>query len=831
MASIGSRGRPVVLAGLALAAVALPAGSGAHAQPTYSSPIALAPDGALLWVVNPDDDSVTVIDTAVNEAIATIPVGDEPRSIAIDSENRYAFVANAADSSVTVLRILEESPVQFEAVPDERISPTGELVTGAEPWSVVVSPDGRRAFVANSGQDTITVIDVAGGAPQILGQVDLRRSLCNPVDSQRRFQPFGLAVNEDNSQLYTARLLSFTPGSGVQGDDEGKVGLVCRLDIDTASSDIAAYQPAARIRLGPQVTGFQFPGFAEDTSAFPNQLQSIVIRGNRAYLPNIAASPSAPLRFNVDTHSFVNIIGGVNTDTQADRGALNLHLGARDPEGDGADEKKRLFFANPWAIAFTTQSGPGNAYVVSAASDLLVKLNVNTAGRLSFTEDEDTTRYIDLNDPENPQTAGANAGKNPRGIVITEDGQTAYVANFVSRNVSVVDLTSDEVVDVIPTSDPPASADDEEIQVGAEMFFSSRGHFDRPDGTTVSTDERLSSEGWQGCASCHFEGLTDGVVWVFGTGPRKSVPLNASFNPARPNRQRVLNYSAIFDEIEDFEINIRTVSGPVPAAGAPNDPDHGLLFQDDADGGDINLAPTVINAFAVPNADRNEHEVNGVEALTALREWVRLAIRTPNGPLDRTEVEGGVKPGGIARGRALFEQAGCQSCHGGSHWTTSRKNFRSPPGAAQGLSVETDPNGADARPNPVGNQYLDNFLFDVGSFNAGVEGEDNPIGNDVGAPELANAAPVNGELNLPDALGTDHDGNGTGDGFNIPSLLGIHALPPYLHNGACETLVCVLESEAHRTAGNQTDVLDSQRKRNKVARFLESIDLETEPFD
>ena len=39
-------------------------------------------------------------------------------------------------------------------------------------------------------------------------------------------------------------------------------------------------------------------------------------------------------------------------------------------------------------------------------------------GRLSFTVDGDTTRYIDLNDPTNPSTSGANAGKNPQGLAI-----------------------------------------------------------------------------------------------------------------------------------------------------------------------------------------------------------------------------------------------------------------------------------------------------------------------------------------------------------------------------------------------------------------------------
>src|SRR5439155_599881 len=212
-----------------------------------------------------------------------------------------------------------------------------------------------------------------------------------------------------------------------------------------------------------------------DTAAFPNQLQSVVIRGESAYLPNIAASPTGPLRFSLDTHAFVNVIGGANSTTPRDFGALNLHLGARDPETN----KAKIFFANPWAMAFTSQIGEGTAYAVSAASDLLVKVNVAADGRLSFTVDGDTTRYIDLNDPTTPSTSGANAGKNPQGIAITSDGTRAYVANFVSRNVSVVDLTTDSVIAVVPAFDLPAPGSAGETNlVGAEMFFSSRGNFD-----------------------------------------------------------------------------------------------------------------------------------------------------------------------------------------------------------------------------------------------------------------------------------------------------------------------------------------------------------------
>jgi YVTN family beta-propeller protein len=599
-------------------------------RPTHSSPIAISADDRLIWSVNPNDNSVSVIRPDTNVRIAKIPVGLEPESVALTPDLGYAYVANAAGGTVSVLQINDPAWGTFSATVITNIP------TGAEPWNIVCSPDGRRVFVANSAQDTITVINTANRA--IIGHVDLRNSLANDPDRTRHFQPRGLAVTADNRKLYVTRFLSFTRTGGVQGDDGGRDGLVAVLDIFTPSTSISDYAVARTISLGAQVTGFKFPGLTNETAAFPNQLQSIVIRGESAYVPGIAASPSGPLRFNLDTHAFVNVLPGINSTTPFNRGALNLHQGAITPEVP----KRRFFFANPWAIAFTTQIGDGFGYAVSAASDLLVKVAVSADGRLNFTAGTNTTRYIDLNDPDTAATSGANAGKNPQGIAINSTGTRAYVANFVSRNVSVVDLTSDAVIAVTQTSDLPAPGSAGETNlVGAEMFFSSRGKFDVIPGTN-SLRDRLSSEGWQSCSSCHFKGLTDGVVWQFNAGPRKSVPLNATFSPHRRTQQRVLNYSAIFDEIEDFEANIRNVSGPgnlaVPINGNPLDPNHGLLI---GPGGDLNVAPNGLNAFLLPSANRDQVTVtlpgsaNRVPALTALREWVRNAVRTHKRSRDR----------------------------------------------------------------------------------------------------------------------------------------------------------------------------------------------------
>src|ERR687888_2282647 len=61
--------------------------------PTYSSPIAMSANGKFVWSVNPGADTVSVIYTKTNKAIATVKVGDEPQSVALDPNNRYAFVA------------------------------------------------------------------------------------------------------------------------------------------------------------------------------------------------------------------------------------------------------------------------------------------------------------------------------------------------------------------------------------------------------------------------------------------------------------------------------------------------------------------------------------------------------------------------------------------------------------------------------------------------------------------------------------------------------------------------------------------------------------------
>src|SRR4029453_17837372 len=81
-------------AGAAQSAVPAAIGPAAFSAPTNSSPIAMTADNSRIWVVNPDDDSVSVIDPATDTVVNKFNVGDEPQSVALDL-NGIAYVANA----------------------------------------------------------------------------------------------------------------------------------------------------------------------------------------------------------------------------------------------------------------------------------------------------------------------------------------------------------------------------------------------------------------------------------------------------------------------------------------------------------------------------------------------------------------------------------------------------------------------------------------------------------------------------------------------------------------------------------------------------------------
>jgi YVTN family beta-propeller protein len=728
----------LVLRGTTPAAGVTPA---RFAGPTSSQPLALSADGGVLAVVNPDAGSVSIFDLRAdrNRLLARVPVQVEPWSVALLPDGSKAFVANTVSGTVSVMRLnIANGVIQ---------RPHKHIAVGTEPYGLALTPNGSKLYVSNARSSTISVIDTATETvvKTIFG-VGL--------------EPRGLAVSNDgdaddaDETLYVTSFLALPLAAKVDGQDDAKGGLVVR--ISTASDSVIGSTtlnpiPDTGFKANGDALARIAPGavFSFTTGAYPNQLNGVALRGGFAYFPNTGASPNGPVRFDVNTQSLLSV---VNRTTNLDAGlTINMHRAVADQTGT-----PKRFLTQPWAMAF--KQGANDGYVLSAASDVVVKVNVSaTTGAPTVQLDPiDPTRLLQIP-----------TGKNPRGIVINAGDTRAYVMNYVSRDVTVINLAGgvESVMATLPSAPlPTAGTLEAKIHVGRELFNSSVGTFDPATAGGAVIAGRMSQAGWGSCASCHPHGLSDNVTWIFATGPRRTIGLHAMFDQTDPARatQRALNWSAIFDEAEDFELNIRNVSGGL-----------GLIVGSDG----VTPEPDV-QAFApLANAGRPQLKVRGVNAWDGLKAYMQFGIRSPISPLSKTDPD-------VIAGGALFRAANCQQCHGGAQWTSSRVRFTPPPAA--GLVV--------------GGQLISE-LRQVGTF-------DPTFFNEV----RQNAAP---------SLGAD--------GFNPPSLLGVFtAEPTLLHNSRAASLDEALDNVQHRSAGTGgVDTLTNAADRAKVAQFLRSIDAAT----
>src|SRR5437764_12780243 len=103
-----TRSKPATVRALAVAIATLSSNTAdaqSYNRSTYSSPIAMSRNDQLVWTANPSDNSVSVIRPDNNTRIAKIAVGQEPQSIALTPDGQYAYVANAAAGTVSVILI------------------------------------------------------------------------------------------------------------------------------------------------------------------------------------------------------------------------------------------------------------------------------------------------------------------------------------------------------------------------------------------------------------------------------------------------------------------------------------------------------------------------------------------------------------------------------------------------------------------------------------------------------------------------------------------------------------------------------------------------------
>jgi YVTN family beta-propeller protein len=183
--------------------------------------IALQPDAHYLWVggggagERSADSGVTVLNTATLDVAARIRTGMGRHDIAFSDDSRFAFVTNSEQGTVSVIDV-------------RNLRKRGDVPTGKAPASIDFSTAGQVAYVTHAGDGAIAV--VSGQDARVV-----RRLQAEPGLGQVRFAPggrLGLVVNPEKDLVH---ILDAAAGQIVQS------GPVERGPDQIAFSDTLAY--------------------------------------------------------------------------------------------------------------------------------------------------------------------------------------------------------------------------------------------------------------------------------------------------------------------------------------------------------------------------------------------------------------------------------------------------------------------------------------------------------------------------------------------------------------------------------------------------------------
>ena len=299
-------------------------------------------------------------------------------------------------------------------------------------------------------------------------------------------------------------------------------------------------------------------------------------------------------------------------------------------------------------------------------------------------------------------------GLAPQALLFDPDTELLWAHNFMDRGLSAIDMgdflgAGAESFPVVARATVATERLAVDVLNGKRIFYN-------------ADDPRMSGEGYISCASCHLDGGHDGRTFDFtdrGEGLRNTITLRGRAGMGHG----LVHWSANFDEIQDFEHDIR---GPFGGTGFLTDPQ-----------------------FAASSDTLGAAKAGLSDDLDDLAAYVASldAGTYPRSP--QRAVDGSMTADAMA-GAQVFADAGCADCHAG---------------------IEL-----------VGNTDLTVALQDVGTLSGGSGGR------------------LGGALS----------------GIDVPTLHGVWATPPYLHDGSAATLADVFlrtggttyQAEDGTTSGN-----------------------------
>jgi YVTN family beta-propeller protein len=398
----------------------------------------------------------------------TAPRYKTPLNMAITPDGKELYVACEASHSVVVVDVDSRRKV-------------AEIQAGHHPTDVTFTPDGRTAFVSNRLDDTVSVISVpARKAIDVIRVGD---------------EPHGVLTDCAGKHLYVLN----TASDSISVIDLASLKEVKRLEAGRAPWSLALSPDGSRLQVTSSLSLFV-------KFRTPSRSEVTVIDTESALVEDRVVVPAANLLLGVDWHPSgkfalvtLNRTKNLVPMTRLLQGwTITNGLGVvwRNGRVDQVllDEPRRCF-PDPTDVAVTPDGRL--ALVTSCGSDRVAVVSLpKLTAMLEGASERERERVFPnhLGKPTEFVVKHIAVKDSPRGIVITPDGKTAFVANALDDSLTVIDIPKLEAVDRVDLGGPGVIT---RARRGERLFHSANITFHR----------QFS------CHTCHPDGHVDGLTY------------------------------------------------------------------------------------------------------------------------------------------------------------------------------------------------------------------------------------------------------------------------------------------------------------------------------
>ncbi|MGB9941312.1 PKD domain-containing protein [Methanosarcina sp.] len=418
------------------------------------------PDGTKVYVVNARSNDVSIIDTATNTVIATVPVGSSPQGVAVSPNGKKVYVTNRVSNTISVIDTTSSTVVST-------------VSTGRNPAGVMVSPDGRKIYVTNYGDKTVSIIDAAaeaaittvsvGRGPKEIavtpdgtkvyvvnsesGSISVIDTATNSITNTVKVgrAPLGVAVNPEGTKVY------------VTNNDEyfSTVSV-----IDTSTNKVTATIPVGSNPVGVAVTpdgkkvyvAIKFYNTVSVIDTATNTVTATTLVGNSPYasgqfIGSIPVQPVYPLaNFSSNVTSDYVFLSVPVQFEDSSQNATGWVWDFGDGSGSTKQNPTHTYSAAGIYTASLTVSNSNGTDSKFATVNVVPK--GSPAPSYAYITNFNSNTVSVINTSSNTVTATVPVGTDPFGAAVSPDGSKVYVANANydrSGTVSVIDRATNRV--------------------------------------------------------------------------------------------------------------------------------------------------------------------------------------------------------------------------------------------------------------------------------------------------------------------------------------------------------------------------------------------------